>query len=485
MFLGVDIGTSSAKAILLHADGHIFGEGAAQYAVHSPRPGWAESDPTDWWEAASTAVRQAAGGKSVAVEAIGLSGQMHGVVVSEADDTPLRPAILWADTRSSLQLAAYQALGADVQRRLANPYVTGMAGPSLLWLCEHESPTYTAARWALQPKDWLRLRLTGETFTDPSDASATLLYDLPDDDWAFANVDALGLRADLLPPIVPSSTLAGSLTERAADHLGLRAGIPVAAGAADTAAAALGMGLLLSGTIQLTVGSGGQIVAPLDAPVPDPTFRTHLYRAAAPRRWYAMAAIQNVGIALEWARSVLGTTWDQVYAEAFAVPPGAEGLTFLPYLTGERTPHLDPSVRGAWVGMGLHHGRAHLLRAALEGVAFALREGVETLEARGIQIPELRLAGGGTLQQPWRQLLADVLERPLHAVPDPGASARGAALLAGIAVGAYTDAIQTLEIAPNPHSSVWPSEASPLYREPYRRYLELYPRLREQESSNY
>jgi xylulokinase len=478
VLLGLDLGTGSAKAVLLSANGRIIGQGTAEYAVRSPRPGWAESNPGDWWHAAVVAVREALDGRGDTVQALGLSGQMHGVVLSTGDGTPLRPAVLWADTRSSSELATYKSLGPEAQRRLGNPYVAGMAGPTLLWLRDHEPDSYTAARWALQPKDWLRLRLTGSAAADPSDASATLLYDLIEDDWAFSVGDALGLRADLLAPILPSAAPAGTLTARAAEHLGLAPGTPVAAGAGDTAAAALGTGLLSPGSVQLTVGTGGQIVAPLDAPRPDPTFRTHLYRAVAPRSWYAMAAIQNAGVALEWVRAVLGVTWQQVYAEAFAVPPGADGLTFLPYLTGERTPHLDPAASGAWAGLRLHHSRGHLLRAALEGVAHALRDGLEALEDRGIEVPELRLAGGGTAEPPWRQLLADVLGRPLLAFPESAASARGAALLAGIAIGLYRDAADTLQTAPTPQPVAHPGPSSPLYGEAYKRYRALYPRLR-------
>lgn len=477
MLLGVDIGTSSVKAVLVEPDGSIVGEGSVPYAVSYPAPGWAESNPDDWWQGAGVAIRQAVAGKGRAVQAVGLSGQMHGVVLTDTTGRPVRPAILWPDTRSALQLDLYRRLDERGRHALANPYVTGMAGPSLLWLQAHERDSYAAARWALQPKDWFRLGLTGEVATDPSDASATLLFDLVHDDWAWEVVDVLELSADLLAPIVPSGNRAGSLLPQVARALDLSSGIPVATGAGDTAAAALGTGLMDAGQGQLTVGSAGQIIAPLERPEPDPTRRTHLYRAAAPGGWYAMAAIQNVGLALEWVRTVLGVTWTQVYDEAFSVPAGSEGVSFLPYLTGERTPILDPAARGAWVGIGLHQARAHLLRSALEGVAFALREGLEALEARGISLPELRLAGGGTVQTAWRGMLADVLQRPLRVVPNPAASARGAALLAGIAAGVYPDARATLALAPAIEVTIYPERDPACYEEAYRRYQSLYPRL--------
>jgi xylulokinase len=333
----------------------------------------------------------------------------------------------------------------------------------------------------LQPKDWLRLRMTGEAATEPSDASATLLYDLPADDWSYAVVEELGLRTELLAPLVPSARVAGMLEGEAAGDLGLREGLPVAAGAADTAAAMFGTGLLRPGPVQLTVGTGGQVVAPKRVPEPDPHGRTHLYRAALPGLWYSMAAIQNAGLALEWVRKVLGVSWKDVYEEAFAVPPGSGGVTFLPYLSGERTPRFDPGARGAWTGLGLDHTRGHLLRAALEGVAFALREALEALEDLGTSAPELRIAGGGTgggSGGPWRQLLADVLGRPLWVLPEEissVASARGAAFLAGLASGIYPSPEDTLPLTPEPESAIRPGE--PAYETAYELYKELYPRL--------
>src|SRR5215218_10043315 len=478
MLLGLDLGTSSLKALLLDEGGAPLGEGSAFYAVRAPRAGWAESSPEDWWAAVLEATTAAVGRRGAEVTALGLSGQMHGIVLADELGLPLRSAVLWADARSDAELAAYRRLDEDLGRRLANPPAVGMAGPSLLWLRDQEPDAYTSARWALQPKDWLRMHLTGEALTEPSDASATLLYDLIDDDWSYAVAGELGIRADLLAPLVPSASVAGTLEEGAAGALGLREGLPVAAGAADTAAALLGTGLLRPGPVQLTVGTGGQVVMPKERPEPDPHGRTHLYRAAAPDLWYSMAAVQNAGLALEWVRTVLGVTWSEVYEEAFEVPPGSGGVTFLPYLSGERTPRFDPDARGAWTGLGLDHTRGHLLRAALEGVAFALREAVEALEDLGTIIPELRLAGGGAGGKPWRQLLADVLGRPLWLLPEEitsVASARGAVFLAGLASGVYHTAEDTLPLTPEPETLIRPGE--PSYEPVYERYKELYPKL--------
>ena len=474
MFLGIDLGTSALKALVLDVDGTTVGTGSASYPIETPQPGWAESDPQAWWQAAATAVHEAAGAHATEIAAIGICGQMHGVVLSDDAGNPLRPAILWADGRSRRQLEAFSALSPERRRQLANPPATGMAGPTLLWLRHNEPPLYRKARWALQPKDWLRMRLIHEAATEPSDASATLLYDLTTDYWAKGVIDELDLRIDLLAPIRESVEICGVLAAPAAEHLGIRANLPVVGGAADTAAAALAGGSLDPGRLQLTIGSGAQVVAPRDRLVIDSTGRTHLYRAAAPDRWYAMAAMQNAGIALEWVRIMLGATWDEVYAEAFAVPPGAEGLVFLPYLTGERTPYFDPLARGAWIGLRLSHSRGHLLRAALEGVAFAVRQGMEALLATGVAATELRLAGGGSLDPRWRQLLADVLEQPLLATATTAASALGAALLAGVGFGAWPDAQRVAAMAAPVKPVATPGSASEAYEAAYLRYRQLY-----------
>jgi xylulokinase len=435
MFLGIDLGTGSVKALLLDADGRVVSEASSGYPVHAPQPTWAETHTDEWWQATVKAVREAVGQHGV--KAIGLSGQMHGTVCVDKDLRVLRPAILWADTRSGPQLELYKNLSAEQHQRLANPLATGMTGVSLLWLKENEPEIYQGTRWVLQPKDWIRLKLTGEVHAEPSDASATLLYDLEKDTWAHDIIESLALRTNFLAQLVKSRAVAGTLTKEAATELGLSANIPVAAGAGDAAASALGSALLNEGQVQVNIGTAMQIFAIRDEAKVDPTLRTHLYRSSLDN-YYAMAAMQNAGIALEWVRKILGMSWEQMYEEAFKVSPSCDGVTFLPYLTGERTPHLDANMRGLWHGLGLNHEREHLARAAFEGVAFALKDGLKALENTGIHADSLRLAGGGTLHDAWRQLLSDILEKPLEAVSVPSSSARGAALLAGLAVNAFT-----------------------------------------------
>ncbi len=446
--LGIDLGTSSVKVVLLDQQGSLIAQAEAEYGVSRPLPGWAESAPHDWWNATVTAVRTVVAAAPQARPAgIGLSGQMHGVVPTRADGSPVRNAILWADARAHDELDIYRQLPSPTRRRLANPLSPGMAGPILAWLVRHERESAEAMRWALQPKDWLRLQLTGEVHTDPSDASATLLYDALADTWDADVVEALGINPEVLPKVLPSSgSRAGALTVAAAGVLGIPAGVPVAVGAGDTAAAGLGSGLVAPGTAQLAIGTGAQIVTPSEQPVvgtADPV--THFYRAATDRGHYRMAAVLSGGLALRWVCDTLNASWAELYASAERSPRDDDPL-FLPHLSGERTPYLDVSMRGAWTGLGAQHTRTDLLRSALEGVAFAAAEALEALFPAGAAVDHLRLAGGGTAAPAWRQLLADALDVELRAVAVPGASGRGAAFLGARAAG-LIDESALLEMA--------------------------------------
>lgn len=441
--LGLDLGTSSAKAVVLSVSGTVLAQASAGYPVTSAQPGYAESDPRLWWAAVVSCTREAvaAAGGSPPV-AIGLSGQMHGLVMTAADGRALRPALLWADSRATGPLRAYRELGRAALDRLANPLFPGMAGPMLAWVAAHEPSVYAGSRWALSPKDWLRGRLTEEIHAEPSDASATLLYDVAGDRWDLEVVEALGLDAGLLAPLLPSAgAVAGRLTASAAAELGLPAGLPVAAGAGDTAAAVLGSGVSGASDIQLTVGTGAQVIRPLAAPVNRAEAGVHLFRLASPSGWYQMGATLSAGLSLNWVREVLNASWEELYASASG-PSGSSGSSgssgdpvFVPHLTGERTPYCDPSLRGSWSSLALASDRASLLRSALEGTAFAIRDALDALLGPGPAPACLRLAGGGTVATGWRQLLADVLGVPLYAVDVPAASGRGAALLGAIAAG--------------------------------------------------
>ena len=440
--LGIDLGTSQVKALLCAADGTVLGQGAAGYPVSTPRHGWAETDPEQWWRATAAAVRSAAGPRPAGVAGVAVVGQMHGLVLYAERSGVLRPAILWLDQRADAEVGDYLRLPDALRAPLGNAPSAGMAGPILLWLARHEPAAYRQADWMLQPKDWLRTRLTGRPGTEPTDASGTLLYDLDRGDWAAGLAEALGLRTGLFPPILESAQVAGSLLPAAAEHLGLRPGIPVAAGASDTAASLHAVSLA-PGWGLLTLGSGGQWIIPGAGTSTRPAAGTNLLRSADGGT-FRLAGAQNVGVTLDWVRRILGASWDGLYATA-ARPWRSGTPVFLPYLVGERWAHRDSG--GAWTGLALAHQRDDLLRAALEGVAFLLRRQLDDLRAAGTAPATVMLAGGGSRPAAWRQLLADVLDVPLQPAPVPGGSAaagwltaRGAALLAAQAAGLPTGA---------------------------------------------
>ncbi|WP_321801658.1 xylulokinase [Caballeronia sp. J97] len=424
-FLGIDLGTGSLKLAIVDESGREIASSSAAYAVTSAQPGWAETTVDAWYAALVGAASRLPANERLAVGAIGFSGQMHGVVPTGADGRALRAAMLWPDTRARDLLDAWP-------EPQPNPVAPGMAGPLLRWLAANEPRTAAAMRWALQPKDWLRVKLGGMFVTDASDACATALGH-PSGEWDEALIDRLGLARVAFAPLAASHAVGGALSTEAAAELGLRAGIPMAVGAGDTPCAALGSGLSADGDALLTTGTGGQIVV-MCADAPAPMHGLHTYRAAT-GAWYRMAAMQNVGVALEAVRGWLGyASWPDAYDDAFAANPGAS-VSFLPYLSGERSPWMNPDARGGWLGLGLDDTRGTMMRAAFEGVAFALRAGLDAIRANGAPLDAMLLAGGGSVDPRWRQLLADALRVELRAVDCPNAATRGAAILGGIAAG--------------------------------------------------
>ncbi|WP_250450467.1 FGGY family carbohydrate kinase [Caballeronia sp. ATUFL_M2_KS44] len=464
-FLGIDLGTGSIKLAIVDEAAREVASSSAAYAVTSAHPGWAETSADAWHAALVDAAARLPSGERQAVSAIGFSGQMHGVVPTAADGRALRPAMLWPDTRARALLDAWP-------EPQPNPVAPGMAGPLLRWLSMNERAVAAEMRWALQPKDWLRVRLGGAFVTDSSDACATALAH-PSGAWDDALIDRLGLPRDWFAPVAASHGEGGALSAQAAAELGLRAGVPMAAGAGDTPCAALGSGLHADGDALLTTGSGGQIVVMCeDAP---PSVRgLHAYRAATDT-WYRMAAMQNVGVALEAVRGWLGyATWPAAYDDAFAAGASAS-VTFLPYLSGERSPWMNPAARGGWLGLGLDDTRGSMMRAAFEGVAFALRAGLDAIRTSGTPLTAMRLAGGGSIDARWRQLLADALDVELNAVDCPNAAARGAAMLGGIAAGHWRTS-ELASLAPAATRVAAPRGDAALQRR-HARFIDLYGRV--------
>ena len=432
--LGLDIGTSGVRALIVDSGGRRLGKGEVKHPLLSSRPGYAEQRPLDWWHGTVTATAAALAAAGVdGVDGIGLSGQMHGSVLLDAELSPLRPALLWCDSRAAGDATAVtESVGrTEIIRAAGNLPMPGFTAPQLRWLAR--AGELGAARSVLCTKDCIRAWLTGNVATDPSDASGTGLFGL-EGAWNEDLVRAYGVDPALLPPVIESSEEAGRLTRTAAAELGLAQGTPVAAGAADNAAAALGSGVISPGKLLLSVGTSGTIVVPVAAPLPDTTGRCHLFRHAFEGTWYSMAVVLSAGGALSWWQSVIDRPIEELAAAAATVPPGSEGVIMLPFLSGRRMPELDPAARATFSGMSLSHGTAHLTRAVMEGAGYALAEGLECIRDLGLDAVDAVVTGGAAQHQIWREILTLALpDLHLHtALPEDGA-AMGAALL-GLAV---------------------------------------------------
>ena len=490
--LGIDVGTSSVKAAIVVAESaRVVAAAGREVAIHTPRPGWAEQDPTDWFEAAVGAAREAiaaAGTGGHAVHGVGFSGQMHGTVCLDAAGRQVRPAIIWADTRSGPQATALLADldPADLAEHAPGPPVAGFMGPTLRWLREHEPETTARTATVLLPKDYVRMRFTGEATTEVSDAASTWLLDIARGEWSGWLAERCTVEPGWLPPVLGSAEAAGGLRAEVAAALGVRPGIPIAAGCADQPAQALGHGLLDPGTDSVTIGTGGQVFHPLAAPHVDPGLRMHTFNHAVPGRWYALAAILSAGLSLRWLRDLLGMkgladAYARLSALAEGVPPGAEGLIFLPYLAGERTPHMDPSASGVFLGLRLHHGPAHLARAVMEGVTMALAECLALASGMGDgEVRQVVASGGATNSAVWRQIQANVYGVPLAISAGEEHASLGAALLGGVAAGVYESVEAACARLPRPTDRVEPDPAAVAFYAAHReQFRALYGKLRE------
>ena len=483
--LGIDVSTTATKAVLVDEAGAVVGIGAEEYDFAVPRPLWSEQDPDLWWEGTTRAVRAAlaaAGVDGEAIVSIGLTGQMHGAVLLDAADRVLRPAILWNDQRTAAECDLIrEAIGPERLIEITgNDAVTGLTAPKLVWVREHEPEAWAQIAHVLLPKDYVRLHLTGEHALDKADGSGTGLFDLAARDWSPAVLDALRIPRTWLPPTHEGPAVTGQVTQAAAAATGLRAGTPVVAGGGDQSANGVGVGVVSPGTVALSLGTSGVIFAATTAPLYDPEGRVHAFCHALPERWHLMSVMLSAAGSLRWLRDTLapGEKYDSLVETASTVPPGSDGLVFLPYLSGERSPHKDPLARGAFVGLTLAHERRHLVRAVLEGVAFGLRDGLELMVAAGMPPAEqVRASGGGLASPLWRQILADVLGAEIATVGTTEGAAYGAALLASEAAGWFPsigDALGELVHA-TPVAS--PGQDSARYVDTYSAFRELYPAL--------
>jgi xylulokinase len=470
MLVGLDVGTTAVKALAVSETGEVAARCEVDYPLSTPRPGWAEQDPADWWRA----TEQALDGLGVDdVAGIGLSGQMHGLVALDSADEVIRPAILWNDQRTGAECAEIEErVGFERLVELTgNRALTGFTAPKLLWLRRHEPEAFARIAHVLLPKDYVRLRLCGERAIDVADASGTLLFDVAGRTWSDEVLDALELPREWLPPALESPEESG----RTAD------GVPVAAGAGDQAAGAVGVGVVRPGPLSIALGTSGVVFSALESYAHDVRARVHAFCHAVPGAWHAMGVMLSAAGSLRWLRDVAapGEEFGALVEAASQWEPGAEGLTFLPYLAGERTPHADPDARGAFTGLSLRHDRGALVRAVLEGVACGLRDSLDLVVEMGAAPERGRVSGGGARSELWLRIVASVLELPLERVAVEEGAAYGAALLGGVAGGVFGSAEEAVEACVRPRGEVEPvAEWIEPYRELQARYRDLYPALR-------
>ncbi len=486
-FLGIDTSTTSSKALLIDDNGEVISVASSPHTLQTPRPLWSEQNPLEWWDAVSASIKSvlekaAIGGEKIA--AIGLTGQMHGLILLDEAGNVLRPAILWNDQRTQSQCdEIHQIIGKEKFIQITgNVALTGFTAPKILWVKENEPEIFSKAKHVLLPKDYIRLKLTGGYAMDKADGAGTVLFDLKARDWSDEILSALDIPRTWMPKTFEGTEFTGYVSEEAARLTGLKVGTPVAAGGGDQAAGAVGMGVVEPGIVGLTVGTSGVVFATTSSALIEPEGRLHAFCHAMPGIWHFMGVMLSAAGSLQWYRDTLAAdmSFDDLLKEAEAIPAGSEGLQFLPYLSGERTPHPDPLARGAFIGLTLRHSRAHMTRAVLEGVAFGLKDSFSLIQNAGLdRITQIRASGGGTKGKLWRQILASVLEAELVTVNTTEGGAYGAALLAGVGAGAWSDVVSACKSCVKITGSTMPDPSHlDVYRNAYSIYKNLYPALK-------
>lgn len=486
-FLGIDTSTTSSKALMMDELGGVIAVASSPHTLQTPKPLWSEQNPLEWWEAVSASIRSVLEKADIPGEriaAVGLTGQMHGLVLLDEAGNVLRPAILWNDQRTQSQCdEIHRRIGKEKFIQITgNVALTGFTAPKILWVKEHEPELFARARHVLLPKDYIRFKLTGEYAMDKADGAGTVLFDLKLRDWSEEVLSALDIPHAWMPQTFEGTETTGYVTEEASRLTGLKVGTPVTAGGGDQAAGAVGVGAVEAGIVGLTVGTSGVVFATTPSALIEPEGRLHAFCHAVPGMWHFMGVMLSAAGSLQWYRDTLAPniSFDELLKEAEAIPAGSEGLQFLPYLSGERTPHPDPLARGAFIGLTLRHGRAHMTRAVLEGVAFGLKDSFTLIQKAGLgEIKQVRASGGGTKGALWRQIMASVLNAELVTVNTTEGAAYGAALLAGVGVGEWSDVPSACQAAVKITGSTQPDPRQvKAYLNSYSLYRELYPALR-------
>jgi len=494
--IGIDVGTTGAKTLLIDELGNVLESVPVEYPMYTPRPQWAEQDPEDWWQATIRSIRQALRRSRInprEIAGIGLTGQMHGMVMLDAQGKVLRPCIMWNDQRTGEQCEwIMNVIGRDRFLELTlNPALPGFTAPKIIWTRENEPEVYAQAAKVLLPKDYIRYRLTGVYATEVSDASGTVLLGVGERTWSQQVLGALGIPASWMPECFESPEVTGRITPEVADLTGLPAGLPVVGGAGDQAASAVGTGIVEPGLVSVTIGTSGVVFAYTESPIRDPEGRLHTFCHAVPGKWHVMGVTLSAGGSLRWVRDTLGISekhiaalsgvdpYEILTAEARNAPPGCEGLIFLPYLTGERTPYPDPNARGSFFGLTLRHDKRHLVRAVMEGVAYSLRDSIELFRDLAVPIQQVRATGGGSRSLVWRQIFADVFGTELVTVNVTESTAYGAALLAGVGTGVYGSVPEACSATVHIVDRIEPaSKSQAAYNEYYPVYRSLYRSLK-------
>lgn len=497
VFLGVDIGTSGTKTIAIRENGTILASDTIEYPLFSPKPGWSEQNPEDWYQATIQSIKNViAKGKinPSEVKGIGLSGQMHGSVFLDKANQVIRPALLWNDQRTAAECAEIEERAGGRKKLIgmvANPALTGFTAPKILWLRNKEPKNFDKMVKCLLPKDYVRLRITGEFATEVSDASGTLLLDVQNRKWSAPLLKKLDLDASILPKVFESEEVSGGLTAEAAKLTGLPVGTAVVGGGGDQAASAVGNGIVRKGVLSATMGTSGVVFAHSDEVQIDPEGRVHTFCHAVRGKWHVMGCVLSAGGSLQWYRNQLGQSesavakslgqdpYEVITAQAKQAPPGSEGLFFLPYLTGERTPHADPYARAAWIGLSLRHGRAHMARSVIEGATFAMRDCLEIIQEMKVPVKEVRLSGGGAKSAFWRQLQADIYGVKTATINASEGPAFGVALLAAVGTGTFKNVVEACDATIQVTDSWTPdAKIKKIYDAAYPLYAGLYRSLK-------
>lgn len=495
---GLDIGTSGTKTALISEDGEVVASAMVEYPLLTPKPGWAEQEPSEWWDATCATLKQViaeSGVDPAEIKGVGLSGQMHGSVFLDGEGKVIRPALLWCDARTAAECDEINAVvGADTFfEACCNPPLVGFTAPKVVWLKNHEPEKYARLRHIMLPKDYVRYLMTGEMICEVSDAAGTVLFDVRQRTWAGGVLDALGIAREWMPEVRESFDVCGTITAAASEATGLKAGTPVVGGGADNTCGAIGAGVVIEGRVSASLGTSGVVFAPTNDVRVDPGKRVHTFVHSTRQQWYLMGCMISAGMALRWYRDNIA--FDEIalaeqegrdvyarYDEAAAsLPVGAEGLWFLPYLQGERSPHNDPFARGSFVGLTFKHGRAHMARAILEGITFGMRDMLEVIKELGTDVSEIRALGGGAKSPFWRQLMADVFGDEIAILEKEEGGAMGAAILAGVGAGLFDDFGEVTDRLVKVKERIQPNaEVHEQYAERYAMFQDLYKALKPQ-----